>query len=159
MSKRKDPNAVAMGRKGGNARMKTLTPERRSEIARHAVLTRYGKAKAPSKAGPWYGLVAPFPADYRWSGAARLAEILDQVEAKPEPVNLETDPAKPARYWTRDRAEVKARAAEPDLRDREMLVIERPYDPEVLRVNMKFTPDHAAQVKALRGALGEGGRS
>jgi hypothetical protein len=32
------------------------------------------------------------------------------------------------------------------------------YDPDALRVNMKFAPDFTAQVKALRGVLGEGGQ-
>ena len=38
MAKRKDPNAVALGRKGGKARLTKLTPEERSEIARQAGL-------------------------------------------------------------------------------------------------------------------------
>ncbi len=42
MSK-KDPNAVALGRKGGKARAAKLTPERRSEIARLAVQVRWAK--------------------------------------------------------------------------------------------------------------------
>jgi general stress protein YciG len=43
--KEKDPHAVALGRKGGKARLQKLTPERRSEIARKAVLTRWAKHK------------------------------------------------------------------------------------------------------------------
>lgn len=43
----KNPSAVALGRlgglKGGNARAKKLSPERRKEIARRAALVRYGK--------------------------------------------------------------------------------------------------------------------
>jgi hypothetical protein len=35
---KKNPAAVALGRKGGKARLKTLTPEQRSEIARKAGL-------------------------------------------------------------------------------------------------------------------------
>jgi hypothetical protein len=46
----KDPNAVALGRKGGlkggKARANALTPERRREIARAAVAARWAKAKA-----------------------------------------------------------------------------------------------------------------
>jgi hypothetical protein len=42
--KEKDPNAVALGRKGGNARLKKLTPEQRSDIARKAVRARWAKA-------------------------------------------------------------------------------------------------------------------
>lgn len=33
MSKRKNPHAVALGRKGGISRLYTITPERRREIA------------------------------------------------------------------------------------------------------------------------------
>jgi hypothetical protein len=36
MAKRKDPAAVALGRKGGKARLTTMTPEERSEHARRA---------------------------------------------------------------------------------------------------------------------------
>jgi len=41
----KDPNAVALGRKGGKARLQKLTPEQRSDIARKAVTARWAKAK------------------------------------------------------------------------------------------------------------------
>jgi hypothetical protein len=41
--KEKDPHAVALGRKGGKARLQKLTPEQRSEIARRAVLARWAK--------------------------------------------------------------------------------------------------------------------
>jgi hypothetical protein len=34
MAKRKNPAAVALGRRGGKARLKKLTPEQRTEIAR-----------------------------------------------------------------------------------------------------------------------------
>ena len=43
--KEKDPNAVALGRKGGKARLQKLTPEQRSDIARRAVRARWAKAK------------------------------------------------------------------------------------------------------------------
>ena len=46
MGKTKDPHAVALGRKGGKARLKTLTSEQRRESARKAVATRWAKAKA-----------------------------------------------------------------------------------------------------------------
>ena len=43
----KNPAAVALGRlgglRGGQARAQSLTPERRSEIARKAAQARYGK--------------------------------------------------------------------------------------------------------------------
>jgi hypothetical protein len=43
--KEKDPNAVALGRKGGKARLQKLTPEERSDIARRAVKARWARAK------------------------------------------------------------------------------------------------------------------
>ena len=49
MGKKKNPNAVALGKlggsKGGKIRADRLTAERRSEIARKAVLARWAKAK------------------------------------------------------------------------------------------------------------------
>lgn len=39
----KDPAAAAMGRKGGAARSKAMTPEKRAEIARKAARSRWGK--------------------------------------------------------------------------------------------------------------------
>lgn len=49
-SKRKNPAAVALSRlgasKGGIARAKKLSPQRRSEIARNAVLKRWKKTAA-----------------------------------------------------------------------------------------------------------------
>jgi hypothetical protein len=48
--KRKNPYAVALGRKGGlkggPARAANMTPEQRTEIARNAVLTRWAKERA-----------------------------------------------------------------------------------------------------------------
>jgi len=41
--KKKDPNAVALGKKGGKASIERMTPEQRSEIARKAVLARWAK--------------------------------------------------------------------------------------------------------------------
>jgi len=43
--KEKDPNAVALGRKGGKARLRTMTPEQRQEIARKAIAARWARAK------------------------------------------------------------------------------------------------------------------
>jgi len=49
MAKKKNPHAVALGKmggvKGGKLRAAKLSPERRSEIARKAVLTRWAKHK------------------------------------------------------------------------------------------------------------------
>jgi hypothetical protein len=38
----KDKNAQALGRKGGAARAKSMTPERRAEVARKAAAKRWG---------------------------------------------------------------------------------------------------------------------
>jgi len=47
--KRKNPHAVALGRKGGKkggpARAAKMTPEQRQEAARKAVLARWARAK------------------------------------------------------------------------------------------------------------------
>jgi hypothetical protein len=49
MAKKKNPNAVALGKlggsKGGKIRAAKLSPEQRSEIARKAVLVRWAKAR------------------------------------------------------------------------------------------------------------------
>ena len=39
----KDPAAKALGKKGGAARARSMTPERRAEIARKAAEKRWGK--------------------------------------------------------------------------------------------------------------------
>lgn len=48
--KRKNPYAVALGRRGGKvggkARAANMTPEERSESARNAVMARWARAKA-----------------------------------------------------------------------------------------------------------------
>jgi hypothetical protein len=41
----KDAAAAAMGRKGAAARARTMTPERRAEIARRAAATRWNPPK------------------------------------------------------------------------------------------------------------------
>jgi hypothetical protein len=50
MAKKKNLAAVALGRLGGRksaeGRMKKLTPQQRSEIAKHAALTRWTKRKS-----------------------------------------------------------------------------------------------------------------
>ncbi len=40
----KDPNAKALGAKGGTARASSMSPERRAEIAKNAAQKRWGKA-------------------------------------------------------------------------------------------------------------------
>jgi hypothetical protein len=53
VKKRKNPYAVALGRrgglKGGPARAANMTPEERSESARNAVTARWAKAKEQSE--------------------------------------------------------------------------------------------------------------
>jgi hypothetical protein len=45
MEKAKDPAAVALGKRGGLARLRTMTAGQRSEAARYAVTVRWAKAK------------------------------------------------------------------------------------------------------------------
>ncbi len=45
MTPRKNPAAVALGRKGGKARAQKMTKEERSEAARSAVKARWAKAQ------------------------------------------------------------------------------------------------------------------
>lgn len=40
-SEGKDPNAAALGKKGGKARAASMTPEQRSEIAKEAAIARW----------------------------------------------------------------------------------------------------------------------
>jgi hypothetical protein len=55
-ARKKDPAAVALGRKGGKkggpARAAKLTPKQRSESARNAVQARWTKAKETAKTPP-----------------------------------------------------------------------------------------------------------
>jgi hypothetical protein len=43
MAKRKNPAAVALGKRGAKARLKKLTPEKRTEVAKKAAAARWGK--------------------------------------------------------------------------------------------------------------------
>lgn len=47
--KRKDPAAVALGRKGGRARMKRISVEERTKLARQAANARWDKQKGKSE--------------------------------------------------------------------------------------------------------------
>jgi len=49
MPKKKDPAAVSLGKKGGEARRKALTKAQRSESARHAVVERWRRYRAAQK--------------------------------------------------------------------------------------------------------------
>jgi hypothetical protein len=42
---KKNPAAVELGRLGGKARLKKITPERRSEIARSAAVARWANGR------------------------------------------------------------------------------------------------------------------
>ncbi len=48
----KDPHAVALGRKGGMARMQKLTSEQRREIAQKAAKIRWSKNKQKDRKSP-----------------------------------------------------------------------------------------------------------
>ena len=120
--KKKDSAAVTLGRKGGIARRKALTPERRSAIARNAALTRFGKAEPPPTASKprWYGLFA-----------------------------TDNFPKEEMVLFSRDKAELRERAkAEPD---RGWVIEELDHDPESrLLIVAEFEPDPQANLQALR---------
>ncbi len=51
MAKKKDPAAVRLGRKGGKARLTTMSAEERSVVAKKAATARWGeKSDTPKKA-------------------------------------------------------------------------------------------------------------
>ncbi|MGB7720692.1 MAG: hypothetical protein WBL65_12380 [Bryobacteraceae bacterium] len=49
MAKKKNPAAVALGRKGGKKSRINLTPEQRTELARRAAMARWKDKPAPAK--------------------------------------------------------------------------------------------------------------
>lgn len=49
MAKRKNPAAVQLGRRGGKARLKKMTPEQRSEVAKMGAAARWGYKKVAAK--------------------------------------------------------------------------------------------------------------
>jgi hypothetical protein len=49
LMKRKNPAAVALGRKGGRTRMKNMTSEERINLARQAANARWEKKKGKSE--------------------------------------------------------------------------------------------------------------
>jgi hypothetical protein len=46
MPKRKDPAAVALGRKGGKARAQSMTPAQRTALAKKAAAARWAEKKS-----------------------------------------------------------------------------------------------------------------
>jgi hypothetical protein len=48
---KKDPAAARLGRKGGRATARNLTPEQRIESARRAAMARWAKAKEGNDGG------------------------------------------------------------------------------------------------------------
>jgi len=49
--RKKNPNAVALGRLGARARQEKLTPEQRRAIAKKAIRARWSKAKKKKASG------------------------------------------------------------------------------------------------------------
>jgi len=67
----KNPAAVALGRRGGKARLTTMTAEQRQEIARKAVNARWAKAKKKKAAAKGKRKFAP------------LGNLAQQLKEKP----------------------------------------------------------------------------
>src|SRR5579872_4573258 len=102
MPAKKNPAAVALAQLSKRKRMKSMTPEQRSEQGKKAVASRRDRQK-----GPWYGLLL-LPADYVWRGTAHADKVLDELHSDSLHVV----------FWSQNRAEVVARSQEEDLRDR-----------------------------------------
>jgi len=125
MARKKNPAAVALGRRSGVS----LTPEQRTARASLAASTRWRKAKPPTDAKPgrWYGLVLvpedpnpPKPGDKDFVGGVLAgAKLLDQALASPEVI-----------FWSQNRVEVKRRQQMEDLRDRWTEIVDFDFDPE-----------------------------
>jgi hypothetical protein len=58
---RKDPAAVALGRRGGKARLKTMTKEQRTRVARDAARARW--ARRPETAQELTSVLSAMPCD------------------------------------------------------------------------------------------------
>lgn len=135
--KKEQQTAASLGKRGGLARAKNLTPEQRSASARHAVNARYGKNKPvtePPQSNKWYGLY-----DYADPNVPTLVES------------------------SRDKVELRKRARmEPD---RAWMIEELDYEPKNrIPISPKFEPDTAARLRALEDlqhldATGKAGQS
>lgn len=78
-----DENAKALGAKGGKARAKRLSAERRKEIAAHAAKTRWGTIKVEMRAdfGKW---IEAHAAKMKW-GYYGYREVLGGYEIEISP--------------------------------------------------------------------------
>jgi hypothetical protein len=130
--------AVALGRLGGLRRAQTTTPEQRSAQGRMAVASR--RDRQPK--GPWFGLVV-LPVGYKWKGTRHASAVLDEAHANTAEVL----------FWSQDRAEVKARSQQEDLRDRITLIVSQEWNPCAFTIQREFKPDAGAQVAALRSLV------
>lgn len=123
MGKRKNPAAVALGRKGGEARREAMTPEQRIASARHAVLLRYGRAEPPGK---WYGL-------FTLDNPTATEELVAYSRSKDE--LRERARSEPERGWIIDTLDYDPRTC-----------VGSSSAPLVA----KYEPDAAAQLRALQ---------
>ena len=143
---KKNPAAVALGRRGGKARLRTLTPERRSQIAKKANAARWAKAKGgvTSKPDLWYRLWAFDP-------PARFGNGFDLTYNPPELLFFDRDEQKVHAFGAAAKARGDNRIMGFDTTD------ECPHRGG-LRLTRKYAPDPRAQVKALQAVLQEGAR-
>jgi|SRR5580692_7052002 hypothetical protein len=82
--RKKNPAAVALGRKGGQkggaARAARLTPEQRTESARHAVRARWDKARAASADTSDEALLALLKRLKQTRSQAEVRRLTGQIE-------------------------------------------------------------------------------
>lgn len=141
MAKRKNPAAVALGRRGAKARLKSLTSEQRSAQARLAVQARWSKINGKPQEATWYGLLLlPVRAPH---SAADFGKMVDEANAAPQVL-----------FWSQERSEVVKRSQEPDLDDRYTVIIEQGWNPKAFAIRRTFGPD----AEALKRMLQAGGQ-
>jgi len=148
-TKKKNPAAVALGRRSGVS----LTPTERIERARRAATSRWSKAKPPAVSKPrWYGLVdvPPLPWNIYHNqdndpGFAAWVEQIDKAMATSKGV-----------IWFRDEAELDREVVRRrHLQDGLVLIIDGVnYDPAKSIITRTYKPDTGAQLNALEALLG-----
>jgi hypothetical protein len=130
--KKKDPAAVALGRKGGKARVAAQTPEQRSAAARHAINARWGKTQPPDPKQRWYGLFECF--------ADRAPKLLELSQDKAKLLDLDRTLPQGARMI--GFVDLPLPTSAPASRGK------RSRTPRLV-VQREFAPDPTAQTRAL----------
>jgi hypothetical protein len=128
MGIRKNRAAVTLARRSAKARLKSLTPEQRSDQARRAAMTRWRQAKPGAY---------PPPSLY-W--------CLFGLDESNQPFVL---------FASQDKEEVRQRARTDEFRDQAAFIDSVEYNPTRFRLLSNFQPNVKAQLSALETILKE----